>query len=82
MIILIIMVVVWKCNSSLVYDEIYVENMIKLITKFNTSNGFLEDAQMKWGFLKYEIQKFTSGCSKTAAKIRKQHEIGLTKTKK
>ena len=53
------MVVVWKCNSSLVYDEIYVENMIKLITKFNTSNGFLEDAQMKWGFLKYEIQKFT-----------------------
>ena len=38
----------------------------------------------KWNgvFLKYEIWKFASGCSKTAAKIRKQHEIGLTKTKK
>ena len=46
------MVVVWKCNSSLVYDEIYVENMKKLITKINTSNGFLEDAQMKWVFFK------------------------------
>ena len=39
----------------------------------NTSNEFLKDAQMKWEFLKYEIRKFTTDYSKTAAKIRKQH---------
>ena len=70
------MVVVFG-NSSLVYDEFYVENMKKLITKINTSNEFLEDAQMKWEFLKYEIRKFTTGYSKTAAKIRKQHKTDL-----
>ena len=46
----------WKYNSSLVYDEFYVENINKLITKINTSNEFLEDAQMKWKFLKYEFE--------------------------
>ena len=66
-----------KYNSSLVYDEFYVENMKKLITKINTSNEFLEDAQMKLEFLKYEIRKFTIDYSKTAAKIRKQHKIDL-----
>ena len=49
------MVVVFG-NSSLVYDEFYVENMKKLITKINTSNEFLEDAQMKWKFLKYKFE--------------------------
>ena len=67
----------WKYNSSLVYDEFYVENMKKLITKINTSNEFLEDVQMKLEFLKYEIRKFTIDYSKTAAKIRKQHKIDL-----
>ena len=62
-----------KYNSSLVYDEFYVENVKKLITKINTSNEFLEDTQMKLEFLKYEIRKFTIDYSKTAAKIRKQH---------
>ena len=51
--------------------------MKKLIAKINTSNEFLEDAQMKWEFLKYEIRKFTIVYSKTAAKIRKQLEIDL-----
>ena len=66
--------VLWKCNSSLAYD---VENMKKLITKVTTSNEFLEDAQMKWEFLKFEIRKFTIDYSKAAAKIRKQHKIDL-----
>ena len=34
----------WKYNSSLVYDEFYVENMKKLIAKIYTSNEFLEDS--------------------------------------
>ena len=29
----------WKFNSSLVHDEVYDENMKKLITKINTSNN-------------------------------------------
>ena len=48
------MVVVFR-NNSLVYDEFYVENIKKPITQINTSNEFIEDAQMKWEFLKYEI---------------------------
>ena len=47
----------WKHDSSLVYDDFYVENMKKVITKINTSNKFNEDAQMKWRFLKYEFRK-------------------------
>ena len=66
--------VLWKCNSSLVYD---VEKMKKTNYKVANSNEFLEDAQMKWEFLKFEIQKFTIDYSKTAAKIRKQHKIDL-----
>ena len=51
--------------------------MKKLITKINTSNEFLEDAQMKWEFLKCGIWKFTIDYSKTVAKIRKHHKIDL-----
>ena len=51
--------------------------MKKLITKINTPDEFLEDAQMKWEFLKYEIRKFTIDYSKSAAKIRKKHKIVL-----
>ena len=51
--------------------------MKNLITKINSSNEFLEDAQMKLEFLKYEIWKFTIDSSKTAAKIRKHHKIDL-----
>ena len=58
----------WKNNSSLVYDEFYVENMKKLIKEINTSNEFNEDAQMKWEFLKYEIRKFTIDYSKKQLK--------------
>ena len=51
--------------------------MKKLITKINTPDEFLEDAQMKWEFLKYEIRKFTIDYSKRASKIRKQRKIDL-----
>ena len=35
----------WKYNSPLVYGDFYVENMKKVITKLNASNGFLQDVQ-------------------------------------
>ena len=60
-----------KFNSSLVYDEVFVEDTIKLIAKTNASNEFIGDAQTKWEFLKYEIRKFTIYYSKAAVEIRK-----------
>ena len=51
--------------------------MKKLITKINTSNELLKDAQMKWELSKYETRKFTIDYSETAAKIRKQNKIDL-----
>ena len=33
--------------------------MKKIITKINNSNEFMENAQTKREFLKYEIRKFT-----------------------
>ena len=49
---------VWKHNSSLAYDEFYVEYMKKLITKIDTLNEFLKDTQMKWEILKFGFRKF------------------------
>ena len=49
------MVVVFR-NNSLVYDEFYVENIKKPITQINTSNEFIEDAQMKWEFLNMKVE--------------------------
>ena len=42
----------WKFNSSLVYDEVFVEDTIKLIAKTNASNEFIGDAQNKMGIFK------------------------------
>ena len=51
--------------------------MKKLITKIVTSNEIIVDAQTKWEFLKYKIQKFTIDYSRKAAKIRQQQRINL-----
>ena len=37
----------WKFNNSLVYDEVYVEKMKKIVTKITNSNEFMENAQTK-----------------------------------
>ena len=38
--------------------------MKKVITKIDNLNEFIENAQTKWEFLKYEIQTFTIDYSK------------------
>ena len=45
--------------------------MKKVITKIDNLNKFIENAQRKWEFLKYEIQKFTIDYSKSIAKKRR-----------
>ena len=49
----------WKFDNSLVYHEVYVEKMKKIMTKINNSSESMESAQTKWEFSKCEILKFT-----------------------
>ena len=42
--------------------------MTKVITKIDNLNEFIENAQTKWEFLKYEIQTFTIDYSKLLIK--------------
>ena len=42
--------------------------MKKVITKIDNLNEFIENAQTKWEFLKYEIQTFTIDYSKLLIK--------------
>ena len=49
----------------------------KSLQKFDNSNEFMEKAQTKWEFLKYEIQKFTIDYWKIIAKKRKKQRIDL-----
>ena len=42
--------------------------MKKVITKTDNLNEFIENAQTKWEFLKYEIQTFTIDYSKLLIK--------------
>ena len=59
----------WKFNSSLVYDEVYVEKMKK---KNDYKKWFNKPIygkrQTKWEFLKYEIRKFNIDYLKIIAK--------------
>ena len=56
--------------------------MKKVITKIDNLNKFIENAQRKWEFLKYEIQKFTIDYSKSIAKKREKRRLIQTKDKK
>ena len=56
--------------------------MKKVITKIDNLNKFIENAQRKWEFLKYEIQKFTIDYSKSIAKKREKRRLIQTKGKK
>ena len=58
----------WKYNSFLAYNEFYVKNMKKLITKINTSNEFNEDAQIKWEFLNMKFENLRLITQKKLAK--------------
>ena len=56
--------------------------MKKVITKIDNLNKFIENAQRKWEFLKYEIQKFTIDYSKSIAKKREKRRLIQNKGKK
>ena len=57
-----------KFNSSLAYDASMLRRWKKIITKINNSKEFIENAQTKWKFSKYEIKQFTTDYSKAVAK--------------
>ena len=78
----------WKFNSSLINDEMYVSHMKQHISKvdgfkvdqFNAALG--NKAHIQWEFLKYKIRKFTIEFSKNKAKLRREKlsrlEVKLT----
>ena len=49
----------WKFNSSLLNDNTYVDNMKALIEEWNINYDYIDDKNVKWELIKYEIRKFT-----------------------
>ena len=68
----------WKFNSSLIKDALYKTGLIDLIRTFIT-NTSLENKQVKWELLKYEVKKFTIAYSKKAAKQKRMQKDILEK---
>ena len=64
----------WKFNSSLIENEEYVSAMKKhiMVTIKNFEKENINDDQILWEFLKYEIRNFTKGSQKKHAKTVKE----------
>ena len=64
----------WKFNSSLTENKVYIEKMKQHISDtlktIEHKNQF--DDQMKWEYLKFEIRRFTRSFSKRYAKEQRQ----------
>ena len=67
----------WKFDSSLIKDLESINEIKDLIRNFDTKNDNTFSRQLKWEFLKYEIQKFTIHYTKGLAKERKQKNLNL-----
>ena len=54
----------WKFNKSLILDSKYIESIKKHIceTLCLLDNQHITDERLRWGYLKYEIRKFTKKC--------------------
>ena len=65
----------WKFNKSLLLNKEYVENIKEhiILTIKMLENDDLRDGQVRWEYIKYEIQKFVIRFSKNLAKeVRKE----------
>jgi len=63
----------WKFNSSLIYDQIYIDLLESKILSWINEYSTIKDKRVRWDILKYEIRKFTmSFCSK---KKKEKHRI-------
>ena len=62
---------IWKFDSFVAYDEVYVEKMNNSLQKLMLQMN-LSGISKQNGNLEYETRKFMIRYSKTAAKIRKQ----------
>ena len=65
----------WKFNKSLLLNKEYVEKIKEdiVLTVKMLENDDLRDGQVRWEYIKYEIQKFTIRFSKNLAKeVRKE----------
>ena len=68
----------WKFNSSLLDDNTYVENMKLNIQNWRDEYD-IEDKQLKWELIKFEIRKYTIYYSKNKKRETNQRKLELEK---
>ncbi len=72
----------WKFNSSLVEDNIYVEQLIHRIEHWKEQYESIQDKRVVWELIKYEIRKFTmSYCSQKKMDNKRSEEQKLRELK-
>ena len=72
----------WKLHNSLLSDNIFKEKLKQHIQNIKNDNELSNDPQTKWGFLKYQIRKFTIRFSKMRAKEERKQRDELETTLK
>ena len=69
----------WKFNTSLLSDDVYVDYMKGMITRLKQENDYMENKSTKWEFIKMEMRNATISYSKIKAKHKRQYEALLVK---
>ena len=74
----------WKFNNSLTLNSDFVDKMKAHITNIqkNLEKENIRDSQARWGYLEYEIKKFSVKFSKLMSKNTKTQTLLLEKKTK
>ena len=69
----------WKFNSGLLRDEVYVGYIKGVIDQYKTIYHDVENKGVKWDLIKMEIRTATIAYAKTQARMRRDYSIDLLK---
>ena len=69
----------WKFNSNLLSDIVYVEYMRGIINMLKAKFRNISDDSLKWELVKFKIRSATISYSKTQANLRKEFEKDLNR---
>ncbi len=67
----------WKLNTSLLSDQNYIQNMKANIARWKEEYKDIDDLNLKWEILKYEIRKFSIAFSKNKKTITRNRKDEL-----
>ena len=67
----------WKFNNSLLQNNIFCDDLRKMITAFNINNTHITDQQVRWELLKFELREFSIKFSKKLAHKKRERGIFL-----